>query len=235
VARGFFMQNTGTLGMGIGALGNPSILIKRKFRWLLEIIDCEGNQIIPPTFVKVNARPKMNMEEEIEVSFVGGNCWIPGKMELSYITFTIFDIENNSNSELMNYLSKIWVEAGKKETIDIVLNLLDGCAQPIEAWKLSHAMITSVSWQDVDYSASELASLEITAQYKATEYKGFIGPNISPNLNPTGQTMAWSDFDSSHKWTMPETWKIHNPISTEYVSPGAKILDQFLQRTKVSK
>ena len=56
----------GRLPMGLGALGDGSIIFKRKFRWTFEIEFCcdQGGKQVAKDFVKVGNRPQIDIEEQ---------------------------------------------------------------------------------------------------------------------------------------------------------------------------
>ena len=66
--------------MGIGVIGQPDVVFKRKFRYTFEIQGFCNNQknVVPEYFVKVASRPNLEIEET-EINFLNGKMWIPGK------------------------------------------------------------------------------------------------------------------------------------------------------------
>ena len=79
--------------MGLGALGNGSIQFKRKFRWTFEIAYCCGNGdfAVPREFVKLGNRPQIAFDE-VEINYLNGVTWIPGKGKWQTITMTFYDV-----------------------------------------------------------------------------------------------------------------------------------------------
>ena len=50
---------------GLGTLGQHNLEVKfrRKFRWIIEVLDDNGENVIPPHFTKVASRPNLRVEE----------------------------------------------------------------------------------------------------------------------------------------------------------------------------
>ena len=93
--------------MGMGLLGGPDIVFKRKYRWTFNLnVPCGppiGEQV-----VKLAARPNLTIEET-EINFLHGKMWIPGKGTWETITVTYYDIGNDpSLSGLYAWLATIY-------------------------------------------------------------------------------------------------------------------------------
>ncbi len=215
--------------MGLGQLGNPNIIIKRKFRWTLEISDpATGAIIVAPQFVKVNARPNLEIEET-EVNYLNSKMWIPGKSNFQEITVTYFDASTPTMQGLWDFLT--WQYNGGKvpqpipaHNSDFFLKLYDGCGCTIEEWKMSNAFITAINFGELDYTSSEEVTVEMSIRYSQIEYKNHCG-GVPGYAEPWGGIMA----SKEDTWTMPDEWIIKNPVM-ESSSPGERILDQFLHR-----
>src|SRR5271170_6134358 len=76
--------------MGIGKLGDPDIIMKRKFRWLFSITVC-GGACVPPHYVKMASRPNVTIEQT-EINFLNQKTWVPGKAAWDEITVTYLDV-----------------------------------------------------------------------------------------------------------------------------------------------
>ena len=91
-------------GMGLGLLGGPSLVFKRKYRWTLAIDPyCSGLGVIPPNFVKLASRPNLSIEET-EINFLNGKMFIPGKGTWETVTVTYYDVGGNGGAAGMGYL-----------------------------------------------------------------------------------------------------------------------------------
>jgi hypothetical protein len=212
--------------MGIGQLGNPNIVVKRKFRWLLEIQDDQGNVIVPSDFVKVSARPSIDLEE---IDFLNQKSFIPGRLNSNDTTITYWEYEQSDGAcHLTKWLAKHVPSDGNINLTSIpkanyILRLLDGCGNEMENWTLVDGILTSINFGELDHSSTECVSLELNVRYTKIHYKSTAPWSDGSGLGPSGIV--------TDEWKMPDEWVIRNPIVTESSSPGEQILDQFLRRT----
>jgi hypothetical protein len=177
-------------GMGMGSLVDGGTVFKRKFRWGMSINPgCVGVQI-PEYMVKVAARPNLSIEQT-EINSKHGKMWIPGKASWETITVTFYDVFPGSltsnttgagisslygwivstydfTSGIMNGLCM--GSAIKDYTAVVTLNMYSGCGQVLETWTLLDAWPAAVNWNDLDYSSSEEATIELTLRYADVQY-----------------------------------------------------------------
>lgn len=169
------------MNMGIGPLGAPGVIIKRKFRWTLEISTPCG--YIPPYTCKVAARPNIEIEET-ELNFLNATTWLPGKAKWQPITVTYYDVANSAMQGLFNWLCTIyefqnpvtmrmsekagWAGVGR-------LVMYDGCGKPLEYWLMGSMFPTSVNFGDLDYSTGDFATIDLTLRYSEVQYQGLCG------------------------------------------------------------
>ncbi len=211
-------------GMGMGTLGSAPLIFKsRKHRWMMEILDPDtGNILVPKVFVKVAARPQIDVQET-EINFLDKQ-FIPGKMSSQSVTFTYIDMEQNDAAHFFTrHAAAYWVKPSMpvvKSTY--VLELLDGCGTSMEKWELFGGFMTSIKYGELDCTATANVDMEVEVRYDKVQYTAFAQPEMS--------------FKSPDEFVMPEEWKIHTPVEDVKgsSSPGQDILDQFLRRT-VSK
>lgn len=180
--------------MGIGLLGSPNIVFKRKFRWTFQIIaGAEGGVDVPPDYVKVAARPNWTTEET-EINYLNAKTWIPGKTTLETITVTYIDVAGAGavgNQQLYNWLATVYnftapeqlncASQAKDYAGTGVLVMYDGCGSPLESWELGNCWPTSVNFQDLDYSSSDNAEIELTLRYSTIAYHA-----MCPDFTPQG-------------------------------------------------
>lgn len=210
--------------MGIGQLNNPNIIVKRKFRWLLEIQDDQGNVIVPKDYVKLSARPSIDLSE---IDFLNEKSFIPGRLNSNDTTMTYYEYENSDGAcHLTKWLAKHMRSDGSPfgsvPKANYILTLLDGCANELESWVLVDGILTSINFGD-DYSSTECVSLELNVRYTKINYKSNSSWSDGSSLGASGIT--------TDEWKMPDEWVVRSPIVTESPSPGERILDQFLRRT----
>lgn len=172
--------------MGIGRLGAPNIIIKRKFRWTLEISTPCG--FIPRHFVKLAARPHLEIDEH-EISFLNATTWIPGKGKWQPITVTYIDVADAEMAGLYNWIATVHdftdpINLRNSEKAgwngSALLTMYDGCGSPLEYWLLNSCWPQSANFGDLAYDDSSEATIELTLRFSEVTYQGVCGPNPSP-------------------------------------------------------
>jgi hypothetical protein len=184
--------------MGIGELGSPKLVFKRKFRWTFAVDrDCEsaGQPHIPEYFVKIAARPNLTVEET-EINFLNAKMFIPGKATWETITVTYLDVAGvgqggKPNEGLWQWLVSVYdftdpvtlKQASRRDdyTATGTLTLFDGCGAAIEQWTLLNMWPTNVQFGDLDYSSSDTVDIELTLRYSGIKYE-----NFCPGIDLTG-------------------------------------------------
>jgi hypothetical protein len=177
--------------MGIGVIGQPDMVFKRKFRWTFEIrgfCDNEANAV-PEHFVKMAARPNVAIEET-ELNHLNAKMWIPGKASWETITVTYIDVAHEEMRSLYNWLASVYdytdpinLRMGNKRDWRAtgILNLYDGCGEVLEIWNLQNMWPTAMNFGDLDYSSSEEATIELTLRYSQVSYR-----SLCPDFIPEG-------------------------------------------------
>lgn len=177
--------------MGIGVIGQPDMVFKRKFRWTFEIrgfCDNEANAV-PEHFVKMAARPNVAIEET-ELNHLNAKMWIPGKASWETITVTYIDVAHEEMRSLYNWLASVYdytdpinLRMGTKRDWRAtgILNLYDGCGEVLEVWNLQNMWPTAMNFGDLDYSSSEEATIELTLRYSQVSYR-----SLCPDFVPEG-------------------------------------------------
>lgn len=190
------MNNT-SKSMGMGTIGNPGIIFKRKYRWTFSLNTCAGE--IPEWQVKLAARPNISIEET-EINFLHGKMYIPGKATWETITVTYYDLANstpgdgssggtasNNPQNIYNWLATIYnftddvglhqssapgdggVNLGYAGTG--TLKLFDGCGKELEQWILNGVWPQAINFGELDYSSSEEVTIELTLRYRSAKYQ----------------------------------------------------------------
>lgn len=194
------------INMGMGRLGNEGVIHKRKFRWTFHVFGGWGT--VPASFVKVAARPNLNIEET-EINFLNAKRFIPGKGTWETITVTYYDVAVESggqgNEQLWSWIANVYDYTGASTSNlnpDVkqsakrgcysgtgVLIMYDGCGNALEKWQLVDCWPQAINFGDLDYSVSEEATLEITLRYGGVTYESYC-PNFKPAAEccgcPTG-------------------------------------------------
>lgn len=175
--------------MGIGVVGNPDIVFKRKFRWTFEIFGFCNNQknTIPEHFVNIASRPNLEIEET-EINHLNATQWIPGKAKWQTISVTYLDVASQEMQSLWNWLATMYdftdpvkLRQGERRDWDAtgVLTMYDGCGVMLEAWQLNRMFPTGINFGDVDYGSSDVATIELTLRYGDVKYRSYC-PDFTP-------------------------------------------------------
>ena len=175
--------------MGLGVIGRPDITFKRKFRFTFEILGFCGNQKnkVPEHFVKVASRPNISFEE-FQIDHLNGRMWIPGKGTWETIAVTYIDVANEEMRSLWNWLATVYditnpitLAMAEKRDYDAtgILNMYDGCGTLLETWQLLHMWPQGINFGDLDYEASDTATIELTLRFSDVLYRSFC-PDYTP-------------------------------------------------------
>jgi hypothetical protein len=172
-----------------------NVVFKRKFRWTIEATLPGGK--IEPTFVKVNHRPNLNIEET-EVKTEYGTTWVPGKAEWEALTITMWDMsETDQKNFWPTALPSMVPDPAEYPAQDKLgtfkLVLYDGCGVVMEEWELQDAFISAMRFEDT-CSPCDPVGVEFTIRYKNVKYTSNCGPNCgkctTPNRPSASSNMA---------------------------------------------
>ena len=167
------------MSMGIGPLGDPSTIIKRKFRWLFQINE---PFYTPPYFVKLAARPKLDVDET-ELHFLNAVSYIPGKAKWQPITITWRDVPKGEMAGIWNWIATVYnfqfnslFQAEKKDwNGSATLKLYDGCENMLESWTMASMWPQSVDWGELDYASSDEVTMAVTFRFSEVKFTGGCG------------------------------------------------------------
>ena len=177
------------IAMGLGVIGGPNVLHKRKFRWTFSVAR-EGRKNVPASFVKLAARPNLTVEET-EINFLNGKKFIPGKGTWETITVTYYDVSTGGtdNVGLWEWLADVYDftdSVNLKQSTRTscytgvgTCKMYDGCGYSLETWKLNDCWPQAVNFGELDYSSSEEATIEVTLRYASVDYKNDCGVQIT--------------------------------------------------------
>lgn len=186
--------------MGLGLLGDPNIIFKRKFRWTFEVDDiCSGTrQSIPPSYVKVASRPSLDIEET-QIDYLNGRTWIPGKGSWNTIQVTYYDISVPAGSgfsgagdvlsiftwirSVYDYADPVQLNNGARRAnyaATGVLTLYDGCGGPLEQWILNDMWPQAIEFGDLDMGSSDTCDIMLTLRFSNVRFTNLCGRQPAP-------------------------------------------------------
>lgn len=180
-----------TQSMGIGILGQPKTIIKRKFRFLMEFTTPYG-AVLEPRFVKVANRPQLDIDEQ-EIHFLNDIQYIPGKGRWQPMSVTYYDVAHEDMRPLYEWVLDIYnfnegYESGNLSQSEKegwagtgILTVLDGCGRDIERWSFKDVWPNSINFGDLDYSVSDECNIELTFRFSKAKLEGV-------SCMPTGLT-----------------------------------------------
>lgn len=192
------------INMGMGKLGDGKIIHKRKFRWTFEVLREPNGRNVPASFVKVAARPNLNIEET-EINFLNAKRFLPGKGTWETMTVTYFDVSNSadgtSNIGLWDWLASVYDFTGGGAVAGVsspavldnpnvkqssrrecysgtgVIVMYDGCGNALEKWNLQDCWPQAINFGELDYATSDEATIEVTMRYQGVTYQTFCDSN----------------------------------------------------------
>jgi hypothetical protein len=185
--------------MGLGLLGDPNIIFKTKFRWTFEVENiCGLGADIPSSFVKVAARPNLDIEE-IQIDYLNARTWIPGKGSWNEIQVTYYDVSLASGvavpagadplllftwiRSVYDYGDPIQLNNGARRSAYAatgVLTLYDGCGSPLEQWILQHMWPKTIDFGDLDMGSTETCDVSLTLRYSDVQFTNLCGRQPQP-------------------------------------------------------
>lgn len=182
------MANLGSINnMGIGLLGDPNLIIKRKFRWTLQFeINCSKVKI-EENFVKTAGRPNISVEST-ELNFLNEKNFIPGKATWETMTVSYIDVAGDEMMPLYDWLasvydftnkSRLMGSAQKDYTATGILQLYSGGGEVLERWTMENVWPEAINFGDLATDSSDVAEIELTLRYSGVTYES-CGRKIIP-------------------------------------------------------
>jgi len=140
---------------------------KRKNRFVLEFPTELG---IESFLVQTSGKPSLEIGST-EIPYMNTSTWVAGRSIWQTIDITFIDVIGPSTTQKVMEWVRLHFESatgrmgyaiGYKK--NLVLKALDPTGVEIEKWTLIGCQITSASFDDYDYSADDVAMVNITIQ-----------------------------------------------------------------------
>lgn len=182
--------------MGIGWVGSPRVIIKRKFRWTMLVRWGQGGNFISYWYVKVAARPKFTVDNA-EIPFLNATTWMPGRVKWDPIQVSFHDVGGDGSSDMASLYGWILslynfndqVNLYQSEKVgwygEVELGLYDGCGSQLERWTLDSCYPETVDFGGLDYGSSEAVTVDLTLRYSDVKYEG-----VRCNATPVAQCLG---------------------------------------------
>lgn len=201
------------VNMGIGELGQPNIILKRKFRFLATFTPPSAAGLggaAGPTesfsnFVKVASRPQLDIDET-EIHFLNAIQYIPGKGRWQPLTVTYYDVASYKLGPLYNWILSVYDfnkaigESNSSGSGNLpqsekagwagsgTIEMLDGCGTVLERWTFEDVWPQSVNFGDLGYSESDECTIDVTYRFSKAKIEGIAGCMAQPQGNCVGCT-----------------------------------------------
>jgi len=152
--------------------------MRHKFRWSVEWRDDKTWQLIaPPSFVKIDIRPRKTTETT-QLVHNGHISWMPGKSSWDETKITYNDVENDEGGALfVQWVSEQYrdLEATENrkwqsERATVVLRLHDIDGEVMELWYLENSFITALDFGCPGYTNSSDYELNVAVRYSDVSY-----------------------------------------------------------------
>lgn len=164
--------------MGIGPIGAPNTIIKKKHRWTMAISTPCGD--LPTWACRTAARPNLDIEDN-EINFLNATTWVPGRAKWQPINVTFLDVAHTDFQGLYNWISTIYHFTDKTNlpmseksgwSAEALLQMYDGCGGLLETWQFSSVFPTNVNFGELDQQSSEFCTIDMTLRYSEVKYFG---------------------------------------------------------------
>lgn len=164
-------------GFNIGGKGSPAnatVESKRQHRWTftVDLLSGDKSGTSCTTYLQKAARPKYTLEvaemhHDQEVAyFAGKSKWEP-------IGLTFYDISKSvdSSKQIWEWIQKVinipgvQVNAPDEYKKFSHTSMNDGLGTSVETWDIYNSWPTETNWNDLDYTSSEIATIDVSLKF----------------------------------------------------------------------
>jgi hypothetical protein len=122
--------------------------------------------------LKTTSRPSGNIVEA-EMDHNQETVYFAGKSKWEALKMTFYDLQDPSSSKalwdwfnkIVDYDGSMNVAPPNEYKSDAVLKMVDGQNASKEIWQLFGAWPQAMNWQDLDYTSSDLLTVEVTMRF----------------------------------------------------------------------
>lgn len=172
------------MAMGIGTFLPREAVFKRRYRWAMGFDESTymgggGGGKISPIMVTIAARPNVTLEET-ELNFLNEKAYIASKPTWESLAVTFLDFGKaggtGADTILRNWIRQCYIygDPGRSGAMsdpagyykrDGYLVMFNGIGDIIEKWRFYGCWVQQANWGDLDYSATENATIECQIRY----------------------------------------------------------------------
>jgi hypothetical protein len=162
-------------GDGNGKNGaNATAEFKRKHRWKFKTLGGLKQEV---SVYLVSAQRPHFVAEEVVVHHNQEQMYLPGKQHWEPITLSFYDIQTpeDASQEIWKWVNETFKikEANVAIPTDfkkkVNLEMTDGKGTAIEEWTIYNCWPIDVNWNDLDYSNSEVQTIDVQMKYDRAE------------------------------------------------------------------
>lgn len=159
---------------GEGDGPSHTVETRRKHRWVFQTLGRGNSQFSEEELLVLMSAQRPNFKfEEPEMHHNQEVARFAGKQDWDPITLTWYDVEQDPDVSAGIYA---WLETVVQfSTANVAapadykalaeLNMVDGSGQVSESWTICGTWPKEVNWGDIDYTATEIATIEATMRY----------------------------------------------------------------------
>ena len=137
------------------------VVFKRKFRYVFEGRDADGNIVFPSNYVKINGRPSFG---KMAVADENGGCLVDVPGEFGFSQFLcMFESSEQVDAEYARYQEF-------EKVVSATLKVYDGCGNVLEFWDIEGIRL-SLSGEDRQDEYSIVADWHVS--YASLKYQYF--------------------------------------------------------------
>ncbi|MFA5490239.1 MAG: hypothetical protein WC284_13635 [Candidimonas sp.] len=176
------------LGGGDGRGGILMPKLKYRFRVRTVNFGPRNSNIDFTKQIMMVDKPRVNFET-VQLDSYNSRAWVHGKHTWETINVTLRDDITNTIARLvgtqvqkqLNHFEQTAFAAGQNYKFDMYIETMDGGNDVVlEQWFLEGCFLTNISYENLDYSASEAQQISLTVQYdNATQSDGLFPELIS--------------------------------------------------------
>lgn len=159
----------GFVACGSGSGPSATIETRRKNRWMFQSINGFGTADL--LVLMAASRPKIKFDEP-EMHHNQEVARFAGKTDWEPITLKWYDAEQpDVSADIYNWINTVSqistanVNPPSVYKQNASLAMLDGTGQVTEQWNLCNAWPSSVDWGELDYTSSDIATIECTMRF----------------------------------------------------------------------
>jgi len=167
--------NIAPFGGGFSGQGPSNTLeIRRKHRWVFETLGRGAGQFSQTELLVLQsaARPSFKFEEP-EMHHNQEVARFAGKQDWEPITLVWYDVEQSPDMsrglyhwlETVVNMKSIGVAHPRFYKTSASLSMIDGLGQPDETWAIMGCWPSAINWQELDYTATDLMTMEATMRF----------------------------------------------------------------------